>query len=108
MSWSHYLAYFLGGAFLANFVPHFVAGVSGRSFPSPFATPPFRGLSSPVVNVLWGLINLGAAYVLLVLVANLELQQTLHVAISAVGFTLAAIGVARAASRAARPDARPI
>jgi hypothetical protein len=95
MSWYHYLAYFFGGAFLANFVPHLVAGVSGRSFPSPFATPPFRGLSSPAVNVLWGLFNLGAAYVLLVLVASLELQRTLHVAVVAMGFTLTAIGLAR-------------
>lgn len=32
MRWYHYVAYFLGGAFLANAVPHFVAGVSGRAF----------------------------------------------------------------------------
>ena len=41
MLWFHFLAYFLGGAFLANFVPHFVSGVLGRTFPTPFATPPF-------------------------------------------------------------------
>lgn len=99
MPWYHYPAYFLGGAFLANFVPHFVAGVSGRHFQSPFATPPFRGLSSPAVNVLWGLFNLSVAYLLLVLVASFELHRTLHVTISATGFTLTSIGLARKLGR---------
>ena len=99
MPWYHYLAYFFGGAFLANFVPHFVAGVSGRMFPTPFATPPFRGLSPPPVNVLWALVNLVAAYVLLVHVGDLELHRILHVAIAAAGFTLAAIGIGRSAHR---------
>jgi hypothetical protein len=39
MKWYHYIAYFFGGAFLVNSVPHFTNGVSGRSFPSPFASP---------------------------------------------------------------------
>jgi len=39
-------------------VPHFVQGISGERFPTPFAKPPGRGLSSPLVNVLWGLVNL--------------------------------------------------
>ncbi len=58
MKWYHYIACFFAGAFLANFVPHFVNGVSGDPFPSPFASPPGIGLSSPVVNVLWALFNL--------------------------------------------------
>ena len=29
MKWYHYIAYFFGGAFLVNFVPHFTNGVSG-------------------------------------------------------------------------------
>ena len=58
MSWYHYLGCFFAGAFLANCVPHFVHGISGDRFPTPFASPPGRGLSSPTVNVLWGLFNL--------------------------------------------------
>jgi hypothetical protein len=54
MNWYHYLAVFVGGVFLANGVPHFINGVSGRRFPSPFATPPGVGLSPAVVNVVWG------------------------------------------------------
>ncbi len=52
MQWYTYIAYFFAGAFLVNAIPHFVSGVTGRPFPSPFASPPGKGLSSPVVNVL--------------------------------------------------------
>jgi len=65
MKWYHYIAAFFAGAFLANVVPHFIHGVSGDPFPSPFANPPGKGLSSPLVNVLWGCFNLLAGYVLL-------------------------------------------
>ncbi len=65
MKWYHYLACLFAGAFLANVVPHLVHGVSGDSFPTPFAAPPGKGLSSPTVNVLWALGNLVVGYVLL-------------------------------------------
>jgi len=64
MPWYNYLACFFAGAFLANFVPHFVHGISGDRFPTPVAHPPGKGLSSPTVNVLWALLNLFAGYVL--------------------------------------------
>jgi hypothetical protein len=99
MPWHRVAAYFLGGMFLANFVPHFVAGVSGRRFHSPFAKPPFRGLSSPVVNILWGLFNLAVAYTLLVVVGSFELRRVAHVAISVAGFGLASVGIARSIAR---------
>jgi len=65
MKWYHYIACIFAGLFLANAVPHFVHGVSGDSFPSPFANPPGKGLSSPMVNVVWGLVNLVIGYILL-------------------------------------------
>ena len=58
MNWYDYIASFFAGMFLANAVPHFVHGISGDRFPTPFAHPPGKGLSSPTVNVLWGLLNL--------------------------------------------------
>lgn len=58
MAWYSYVACFFAGAFLANVVPHFVSGICGDSFPTPFANPPGKGLSSPTVNVVWGLANL--------------------------------------------------
>ena len=91
MTWQYDVAYFFGGVFLANFTPHFVAGVSGRAFHTPFAKPPFRGLSPPAVNILWGLFNLVVAYVLLVVVGGLELQRVADVAIAATGFGLGAL-----------------
>ena len=65
MPWYHYLAAFFAGALLTNVVPHFVNGVSGDPFPTPFAKPPGKGLSSPTVNVIWALVNLIIGYVLL-------------------------------------------
>ena len=65
MNWYNYIACFLAGALLANVVPHFFHGISGDRFPTPFAKPPGRGLSSPTVNVAWSWINLVAGYVLL-------------------------------------------
>ena len=64
MPWYDYIACFFAGMFLANFVPHFVHGISGDRFPSPFAQPPGKGLSSPTVNVVWALFNLVIGYIL--------------------------------------------
>lgn len=64
MQWYHYVAAFFSGMFLANTVPHFIHGISGNRFPTPFAKPPGKGLSSPVVNVIWGLFNLIVGYLL--------------------------------------------
>ena len=72
--WYHLIAYFFGGAFLANTIPHLVAGISGSPFQSPFASPPGEGLSSAIVNVLWGLGNLVVAYLLLVRVGQFAEQ----------------------------------
>jgi hypothetical protein len=57
LKWYHFIACFFAGMFLANSLPHFINGVSGDPFPSPFANPPGKGLSSPVLNVIWGLFN---------------------------------------------------
>jgi hypothetical protein len=64
MEWYQYIGTFFAGAFLANAVPHFVQGVSGNGFPTPFAKPPGKGLSSPLTNVLWALFNLVIGYLL--------------------------------------------
>ncbi|WCT11969.1 hypothetical protein [Mucilaginibacter jinjuensis] len=65
MEWYQYLAAFFAGAFLANTVPHFVKGICGDKFPTPFAKPPGKGLSSPTTNVIWALANLVIGYLLL-------------------------------------------
>ena len=65
MAWYAYLAYFIAGVFLSNGVPHFVHGISGKRFQSPFASPFGVGESSPLVNVIWGLVNFAICYVLI-------------------------------------------
>ena len=79
--WYHWISYFLGGAFLANSIPHLVKGMTGSPFQSPFATPPGQGLSSSTVNVLWGMFNLIAAYLLLARVGRFDPRRTWHVAV---------------------------
>jgi hypothetical protein len=64
VTWYDYIACFFAGMFFANVVPHFVHGISGDCFPTPFAHPPGKGLSSPTVNVVWALLNLVAGYML--------------------------------------------
>jgi hypothetical protein len=64
MNWYHYIACFFAAVLLANVVPHFVYGISGDRFPTPFAHPPGKGLSSPTVNVVWALFNLVVGYML--------------------------------------------
>jgi hypothetical protein len=64
MEWYLYIASFFAGTFFANAVPHFVQGISGNKFPSPFAKPPGKGLSSPTVNVIWALFNILLSYLL--------------------------------------------
>jgi len=99
MPWYHVAACFFGGLFLANFFPHFIAGMSGARFYTPFASPPFRGLSSPVVNMLYALFNLATSYALLVVIGSLELRRVPHVAVSAAGFGLASIFIARSVTK---------
>ena len=68
-----FIAYFFAGTFLANAIPHFVMGISGRRFPKRL---PFRKggdgenkferfILSSVANVIWGMINLFLVLVLL-------------------------------------------
>jgi hypothetical protein len=105
MIWSDVVTRFFGGAFLANFTPHFIAGVSGRPFHTPFAKPPFRGLSPPAVNILYGLFNLGVAYVLLVPVGRFDLRRSTEAAIFASGFGLWSLFIARSVTKLQRGGA---
>ncbi len=98
MKWNHYLAYFFGGAFLMNSVPHLVNGVSGRSFPSPFSSPPGQGLSPAWVNVLWGLFNLLIGYLLVCRVGTFNLRKTREVAVAGIGALVMALVLAQSFS----------
>src|SRR5579872_2215177 len=95
MTWVHDLSYFFGGMFLTNAIPHWVSGMMGRAFQSPFAKPPGKGLSSSTVNVLWGFCNAVVGYLFLVRVGNFDLKSISDVLAVAVGALLIGLQSAR-------------
>ena len=99
MRWYHYIAYFFGGAFLANAIPHLGNGVSGHPFQSPFASPPGQGLSSSTVNVAWGFVNLVFGYLLVGRVGTFELRKTSHALVLGAGILAMSLMLARAFGR---------
>ena len=60
MRLSSFIGYFFAGAFLKNGVPHFVVAATGRRNITPFGRN-----SSPLVNLLWGCINVAVGYLLM-------------------------------------------
>jgi len=94
VEWYAYLAYLFAGAFLANGVPHFVEGITGRRFPSPFASPPGVGESRPVVNVMWGLSNFAIGYALVSGVGDFALGLTRSALMVFLGALVAAVCLA--------------
>ncbi|SMG57895.1 hypothetical protein [Paraburkholderia susongensis] len=95
MNWIHDVSYFFGGAFLANAIPHFVSGMMGRAFQSPFAKPPGEGLSSSTVNVLWGFANFVIAYVLIARAGNFDLRTVDQIIAVGAGILLMGLMSAR-------------
>jgi hypothetical protein len=95
MNWGHEIAYFFGGLFLANAIPHYVSGMMGRALQSPFAKPRGEGYSSSLVNVVWGFVNLDIAYGLLVRVGDFDIHNPAHAGAVGLGMLLIAIQLSR-------------
>ena len=95
MNWLWLVSYFFGGVFAANATPHYVAGMLGRSFQTPFAKPPGKGVSSSTVNVVWGLFNAAVAYLLLARVGDFHLRATSHALAFGLGVLLISLNLAR-------------
>jgi hypothetical protein len=96
MRWYFLVAYFFGGAFLVNAIPHFVNGVSGRSFPTPFSSPPGKGQSSSMVNVLWGTANAVIGYFLISHVGQFHIRSIPDALVAGAGGLLMAVMLSRA------------
>lgn len=95
MQWIDYVSYLAGGAVLTNAVPHFVSGVMGKPFQSPFAKPHGQGQSSSTVNVLWGFLNLAIGYLLVMRVGSFDLRATGDVVALGLGVLLMGVVMAR-------------
>jgi hypothetical protein len=67
--WWHFLVAFPAAALLVNGIPHFVQGISGKPFPSPFTGGPPNN-DVPWRNVLWGSGNMIVGAVLLWLIRD--------------------------------------
>jgi hypothetical protein len=93
------VAYVFGGAFLANAIPHFVSGMMGKAFQTPFAKPPGQGLSSSTVNALWGFFNIAVGYVLVCRVGDFDLRATSDVVALGLGALAMALVSARGFGR---------
>ena len=65
--WWHYLVAIPATAFSVNGIPHFIHGVSGKQFPTPFSGGAGT-LDGAVRNVFWGAGNLIVGGVLLWLI----------------------------------------
>ena len=100
LPWYIYLLQFVAGLLLANGVPHFVQGISGRWFPTPFASPAGVGDSSPVVNVLWGFLNLAVGFALLLEFVPKGAEVALEWALVGLGALLNALFLAQHFGRA--------
>ena len=86
---------FFGGVFLVNALPHFVNGIMGKSFQTPFAKLPGKGPSSSTVNVLWGFANFVVAYVLVLLVGLFDPRSIACAALFAAGVLLTSLMLRR-------------
>jgi hypothetical protein len=95
LPWYIYVLQFISGLLLANGVPHFVQGISGHWFQTPFATPRGVGESSPLVNVLWGFANLAIGFALLWACAPKGADVAAEWMIVGLGVLVAAVYLAR-------------
>jgi hypothetical protein len=95
MNWLPLVSYSFGGMFAANAIPHFVAGMMGRPFQTPFANPPGKGLSSSTVNALWGFFNAVIAYLLVAHVGEFHPRLWSHILPFGLGALLISISSAR-------------
>ena len=99
MPWLPYVSYFFGGAFLVNAVPHFVSGLMGRAFQSPFAKPPGQGLSTSTINVLWGIANIVIGWLLICRVGSFNIYSGTDMLAAGLGGLLMSLMLARTFGR---------
>jgi hypothetical protein len=89
----NYLLLFLSGLFFANSIPHFVNGISGKEFATPFIHRFFKNIPSPLFNVIWGLANICLAFSIFNFTKNLVFGFNLEFLSIFAGFAFASVGL---------------
>ncbi len=92
-----FLLSFLAGLLICNAMPHLAAGLRGEAFPTPLAKPRGVGLSSPLLNMVWGWVNLFLGLVILPRLVLFSPLPPLHNSLFlcfALGFLLAGLYLA--------------
>jgi hypothetical protein len=84
---------FLSGLLLANGIPHFINGISGKDFHNPFIHRYVPKIPSPLFSVIWGLFSFSISIFLLGLVKGFKLGYNLHTASFCIGFVFASTGL---------------
>jgi len=93
----HLLLYFLAGVLAANGIPHFIKGITGERHATPFGK-----RSSAAVNVVWGAINLGAAWFLWRFAGHNTGHAYRYLVAFGVGLLLMAIFLAQTGSKSSK------
>jgi len=76
MHWYHYIAYFLRGRIPCQFAASSQQWDFGACLSEPLRITARVGLSSSVVNVIWGFFNLGVGYLLVCCIGSFNLRKT--------------------------------
>ena len=86
--WYHYVLAFFVGVFLVNVLPHYIHGITGELFPTSFANPPGKGLSSPSLNVVWAVINFLIGFSILYFAKLTQRKNWIWIAVFAGGVVM--------------------
>jgi hypothetical protein len=89
----NYLVPFLAGLFLANGIPHFVNGISGKNFHNPFLHQFVPRVPSPLFNVIWGLLNFCLSIFILSFTNNFNIDLNHDSFSFGIGFAFSSIGL---------------
>jgi hypothetical protein len=95
MAWYECVSHFFAGLFLTNAVPHWVSGLMGHAFQTPFARLRGKRQSSSMLNVAWGAFNAAVGYVLLWHVGMFDVRDVGQVATVAVPSVTGSLLLAR-------------
>jgi hypothetical protein len=99
MPWIAFIVHFFAAAIMTNGIPHFVNGVCGRPFRTPFSAGSGGAESSAELNVVWGWANFVVAFLLFANVGPLYIGTPIDTIFIAAGMLVAGLLLARIFAR---------